>query len=399
MSEKIKAIFYAYSSNALDHLAPYAVMCRHKNIPCELIYGEDFIKFKLTPRNNIIKILKDNNITTFNVTNFEKQGILQAIFSFIWFFANIIVNSKLVPIFFKNKTKSLINKIFNYVDGNQLGKNIAKKLIKDNEKVFIFVDAWSKNKKIQNSFLSYIKGKAPIISVGHYPWHFHHTPSITEPSFCEDIVLASNHWEAEAKSFLKKKEITGTLRFSKKWLTILDEYTENKSFDKSEKKNVLILGHTPTHTSDWKRMFDLFMRLSERKDINLSIVPHTRGMSNMEPPSKLKNIWDKTSSLDVAVKKSDIVLFWVSSGIFEAVLRNKKVFYLSFLSKIDGEFIWQEEASSNIIIKNEIELFNALDNYDKNQIIENQCFEKIIWPKGDPWTNVSNFLNKIFNLN
>ena len=54
MSEKIKAIFYAYSSNALDHLAPYAVMCRHKNIPCELIYGEDFIKFKLTPRNNII---------------------------------------------------------------------------------------------------------------------------------------------------------------------------------------------------------------------------------------------------------------------------------------------------------------------------------------------------------
>ena len=139
---------------------------------------------------------------------------------------------------------------------------------------------------------------------------------------------------------------------------------------KSEKKNVLILGHTPTHTSDWKRMFDLFMRLSERKDINLSIVPHTRGMSNMEPPSKLKNIWDKTSSLDVAVKKSDIVLFWVSSGIFEAVLRNKKVFYLSFLSKIDGEFIWQEEASSNIIIKNEIELSKKL-------------FQKYNWPTID----------------
>ena len=51
---------------------------------------------------------------------------------------------------------------------------------------------------------------------------------------------------------------------AKKWVTILDEYTENKSFDKSEKKNVLILGHTPTHTSDWKRMFDLFMRVRRK---------------------------------------------------------------------------------------------------------------------------------------
>ena len=90
------------------------------------------------------------------------------------------------------------------------------------------------------------------------------------------------------------------------------------------------------------------------------------------------------------------MIFWVSSGIFEAVLRNKKVLYLSFLSKINGEFIWQKNAPSNIVIKNEIELFNELDNYDKNKVVDNNCFKEIIWPNGsDPWLNVSNLLDKI----
>ena len=39
---KTKAIFYAYSNNALDHLAPYAVMCNQKKINSIVIYGEDF---------------------------------------------------------------------------------------------------------------------------------------------------------------------------------------------------------------------------------------------------------------------------------------------------------------------------------------------------------------------
>ena len=35
-------------------------------------------------------------------------------------------------------------------------------------------------------------------------------------------------------------------------------------------------------------------------------------------------------SLDAAIKESDIVIFWESSGIFEAVVRNKKIFFLTF---------------------------------------------------------------------
>ena len=71
-----------------------------------------------------------------------------------------------------------------------------------------------------------------------------------------EMEAVTRRWEADAKSFLENKEVTGTLRYSKKWLTVLDKYTENKIPDKNQKIKVLILGHTPTHTSDWKRMFD-----------------------------------------------------------------------------------------------------------------------------------------------
>ena len=74
---KTKVIFYAYSNNALDHLAPYAFMCRQKELPCELIYGEDFIKFKVSPKNNITQIFVDNDIKTHDITTLQKKGFLQ----------------------------------------------------------------------------------------------------------------------------------------------------------------------------------------------------------------------------------------------------------------------------------------------------------------------------------
>ena len=161
-----------------------------------------------------------------------------------------------------------------------------------------------------------------------------------------------------------------------------------------------MLTHSEKYTTDFNRMMNFLVTLNQRKDINLRILPHVRGMSSLEPPKILRDSWDKKISLDVAVKKSDIVLFWESSGIFEAVVRGKKVFFLSFLSARNGQFIWQEMASSKIIIQNELELFDALDDYDKNKTPDNICFEKIIWPESnDPWTNVSNFLDEFLKSN
>ena len=56
---KTKAIFYAYSNNALDHLAPYAILCKQKKIDCTVIYGEDFIRHKVKPKKDIVKILQN----------------------------------------------------------------------------------------------------------------------------------------------------------------------------------------------------------------------------------------------------------------------------------------------------------------------------------------------------
>ena len=395
---KTKAIFYAYSNNALDHLAPYAVMCHQKKMNCVVIYGEDFIKHKVKPKSNIAKIFKDLKISTYDITNFEKKGFLQIIYSFIWLISTKIEEYQFVPSYFKNKIKGLCNRIYEYLDGESLGKNNAIKLLKGTERVFVFTDIWNTKKKILNGFLSHIKGKGTIISTNHTPYHFHQTPVAHTFSSFEDIALVGNKWEEDFKGPVKRKVIIGSLRFSKKWLSILDHYSTEKNIIRENKTKVVVITHTKKHTSDWERMFNLLNKLVKRHDINLCILPHVRGMTNMQPPKELKNVWDSQSTLDVAVKESDIVIFWESSGIFEAVLRNKKIFFLSFLSINNEKYIWKNKAPSNIIMKNEIELLDALDGYDKNDPIDNSCFKEIIWPKGDPWLNVSNFFDKTFEL-
>ena len=397
-NNNIKAIFYAYSNNALDHLAPYAYLCSQKKIPCEVIYGEDFMKLKLFPKKNIRKIFSDKNIKTYDFSNFETDGVKQTFFHYFWKFANLIIRSHFFPNFLKLRIKAVINKIFNNIDGENIGKKTAEKLLKDSEKVFVFIDGWSRNKKIQSGFLSYFKNRGTIISTSHLPYHFHHSISIPNPSFCEDVALVSNQWELIAKDFIKQKEVVGTLRYSKKWIDILDEYSKKDISNIKDETRILVLGHTELHTNGWSRMLDLLIKLTKYKNIKLHILPHTRGMSNMIPPKELRKFWDNKSTLDAAVKKADIVMFWVSSGVYEAVVRNKKILYLSFLSKIDDQFIWRKNAPSNIIIKNENELFEAIDNFNKNDEIDNICFQKMIWPDGrDPWKNVSKFLDKIFH--
>ena len=393
---KTKAIFYAYSNNALDQLAPYVFLCHQKKMNCVVIYGEDFAKQKVRPRNNIIKIFKDYNINTYNITNVGKKGFIQFIFSYIWCLAIIIESYQFIPNFFKSKIKGLTNRIFQFLDGELIGKNAAIKLLKNNEKVLVFTDNWDLRKKFQNGFLSYIKDKETIISTNQVPYHFHN-PAWQKPNNWgkEDIALVANHWEAADKTFIDRKVVIGNLRYSKKWSTILDDYSMEKISNIGHKKNVLVLTHTESHTSDWERMLELLRELNRKEDINLCILPHIRGMINMKPPKDLEKVWDKTTTLDVAVKKSDIIIFWESSGIFEAVLRNKKIFFLSFLTL--RKFIWENNAPKNMMIKNEKELFDALNNYNENDVIDNHCFEEIIWSEGDPWLNASNFLDEFLN--
>ena len=144
-------------------------------------------------------------------------------------------------------------------------------------------------------------------------------------------------------------------------------------------------------------MMRLMEKLVSKNNIDLKIVPHVRGMSSMKPPKILRDAWDEKTSLVDAVENTDLVLFWRSSGIFEAVLKDKKILFLSFVAQKNINFVWLENAPRDIIINEEIELFKAIDNYSKNSYKNNDCFKKVIWPEGDPWNNVSNFLDKFLD--
>ena len=47
------------------------------------------------------------------------------------------------------KLKGLCERVYRHLDGDLIGKHLALKLSKDYDKIFIFTDEWSKNKKIQ----------------------------------------------------------------------------------------------------------------------------------------------------------------------------------------------------------------------------------------------------------
>jgi hypothetical protein len=405
MSKKIKAIFYAYSGNALDHLAPYAVLCSKKKIPCTFIYGEDFFTNKVFVKKNIVKIFDDHNIRTYTneIFRFGKKGFFQFFFCNIWILINKLVQTRYLPNIVKTffKIKGISNTILRIIDSNLVGKNLAFKLLEDKNNTLVFVDHWHKDKKVQNSFLTEMQGKAKIIGTGHGPVHFtfKNIPATQTKSdfLCEDIFLASNIWQADENN-VNIKIITGNLRYSNNWSDILNEYNEKYKFDENlKKKRILVLASPEHHTGDWNRMMKLMEELVLKNNINLRILPHVRGMSSMKPPKILREAWDQKTSLVEAVENTDLVLFWRSSAIFEAVLKNKKILFLSLIAQKDINFVWLENAPKDIIINKEIELFKAIENYSINSPKNNDCFKKVIWPKGDPWNNVSNFLDKFLN--
>ena len=395
MKKKNKtAIFYAYSNNALDHLAPYVFLCHKKKIRCIVVYGEDFTSRKVFPNTKIVNIFQNIKIDIYNIPFSEKKGFIKTIFYFIWLWVGLIEYKKYFPNYLKLKLKGLCLRLYNRLDGNLIGRNIATNLLKDKSEFFVFTDNCNP-KKFKNSFLTKIKKHAKIITTGHSV--FQKKINTKKGLFVEDFALLMNYGEAHYKSYLKNKKITGSLRFSKNWIKILDLHSLNNKNFKNKKKNIIVLMSPPYLTKNWKHMLNTLAKLISINDINVIILPHVRGMYNLKPPIELKNNWYKNLTLDSAIKNSDIIISWGSTGIFEGVVRNKKILYLSFLDLDSNikKYLWINKVSKNIIIKNEYELFDAINNYRTNKKIDNDGFKKIIWPNNDPWIKASNILDKI----
>jgi len=388
------AIFYAYSNNSLDHLAPYVFLCHKKKIRCLLIYGEDFISRKVFPNTKIVKIFKSNKIEIYNIPFFEKKGFIKTIFYFVWLWVGIIEYKKYIPNYLKIKLKGLCVRLYDRLDGNLIGENTATHLMKDNDNLIVFTDN-CKLKKIKGSFLLKIKERAKIITIGHSVWQ--QNQKSNKGVLIEDIAILMNKWEAISKNYLKTKEIIGCLRFSKNWIKILDHFSSKNKDIRNKKINIIVLMSPPHITKDWKKMLSTLMKLISIKVANVIILPHIRGMSSSNPPEELKKNWNKHLTLDEAIKKSHIVVSWGSTGIFEAVARGKKILYLSFLDLDINKknYLWINQVSKNVVMKNEYELLDAVNNYSINNQLDNDGFKKLIWPNKDPWNKASNFLDKI----
>ena len=113
--KNITAIFYAYSNNALDHLAPYVFLCHKKKMNCEVIFGEDFVSRKVFPNSKIVDIFKKNKISIYNIPFFEKKGFIKTVFYYVWLWTGVIEYKKYIPNYLKNKFKGLCVRLYNNI--------------------------------------------------------------------------------------------------------------------------------------------------------------------------------------------------------------------------------------------------------------------------------------------
>jgi hypothetical protein len=394
--QKSLAVFYAYAGNAADHLAPYAVLCKEIGMNCIFVIGE------MWPYSKILNLpvkreLKKNGVKIVHVLDIasKRKFYLKSIpvlYKLIIHFGVGHYGKKLA----RKMIKFLLN---NKILGNTLIGRIVAKQIKESYGVpnFVFCDNWSSNSVAKNEFLLEFLRCSNIVIVGHTVRHY--PIKISDKSRRSDIVLATNCWHADSQK-AEKKFIIGSPRFSKEWVKRLDKNLNLPIYSNTNNLKIAVLASPPQATVHWQRMLNLIKGITMNPNYEVRFKPHVRSMSRAVPPAEIEKAWDVKTSLSEMIIWSDIVLFWSSSAIFEAVVRKKPILYLSFLSKKDGSYVWQADLDSKYIINDEKELSEKLQNYyESGKITSTRLlpFEKLIWPVGNSWSVAKKTLIKLLD--
>lgn len=186
----------------------------------------------------------------------------------------------------------------------------------------------------------------------------------------------------------KKIEIIGSSRFSKNWINTIDKiYYKKKYFDNDLSTISFFIGHWKYYL-DKNKTLSLIEKIVNLKRFNIFLNLHTRGTSELpnEFLNKLnnKNIIINNGEIYASetIRESDIIIGVGTSVILEAITRNKKLFYLGYLQKLETVFSYLNNQS---YINSDLELLNKLKDY-KNNITENdnnKFYENFIEEKLD----------------
>ena len=209
--------------------------------------------------------------------------------------------------------------------------------------------------------------------------------------FC-DFYLASNKYLSfkNDEEFNRKTKFFGSSRYSNLWIKKLDKINQIFYTDNNTKINVVlflaprILEENPTFLKDCKKI----------KNINLKIGNKPKSVL----PLKCTDYHDDKLNSNQLINWADVIISHGSSVLLEAAIKNKKIYFCSFLKfkekyGIFGDYL--ENIKGIIRIKNFEQLIENIENEDMNN-------KAVLFNKGDQfhlnkWRGFDNDLEMINN--
>ena len=172
----------------------------------------------------------------------------------------------------------------------------------------------------------------------------------------------------------------GSTRFSHKWHKILNIIERKTLYKSSTKTNICLMTPHWSYNVNKEETFKMIESISCIDDVVLFIKPHTRDSGNISNSEindfkdNIKYITNETSHQLIA--KTDIVITFGSSIIFEAILQNKYILNPKFLHS--NQTIFDNEVS--LYHSNNIhEVIESIKMIRKNKPAKNKAeYEKIL---------------------
>jgi hypothetical protein len=310
-------LFFVRNSIDLDFMMPIIVESKQKII-CQ------YEKFSII--NNNKKLLVDNNIELvkihnsllINLTNFflkacSRINLLNCFQPLLTTFQDLILYQELKKINYLYSGNN--NVIFDHTNSEKV-------------KAIIRV--------IQNKFKSRNKFIAVPHGINIFKNRMNEYIDIKPPQKVDftffDLVICSDKGHFET-ILAKKKVIIYPLRYTREWVERLIKFKYKKKIKKkSDKKKVLIV-HSKfsgnVNDLEFYRIIKILKNM-EKFEITIKLHPRSTKNENSEIKNKCKEcIFSRDDILNL-VNQSDLIIFFQSSAILDAILLNKSVIFPVF---------------------------------------------------------------------
>jgi len=320
--KKTNYVFIVQSNNDLDMTVPLIwKFSTDKSANVIIINTSSGLLSINDPR--IVFILKNPSV---------KYIEMQRDFRFLIDISDFIYSKMKIGYFHKNYLNSLLGYSLKKFEKIPIYKNLPSVVFVsyfENHNIVKNAISWAKKYNFIKVFNNH--GITPFVVNKVKPTNY-----LIAPAFDICILTKNSAKGLPNLNYQKTKQIYAAPRFSKEWCDKLSEIYPKKSIDSKKKKfQVVFMLSKWLEKDDKEIILSAIKKVSEMKDTEIIVKPHTRGMIlNEYFPSNIQIVDEESHSRKI-IQESDVIIFTRSSIFLDAILLNKPVIHLSYATSVD----------------------------------------------------------------